>query len=84
MLYYLIVINFISFFAFGVDKKLAISHKFRISEACLLFLSLIGGALGGEVGMYFFHHKTKKLKFKILIPLFFIIWIIIFGGFIWK
>lgn len=77
MIYYLIFINIVSFIAFGIDKKLAIKNMFRISESCLLFLSLIGGALGGLVGMYFFHHKTKKTKFKTFIPICLIIWIII-------
>ena len=75
MFYYLIFLNIIFFISFGIDKKLAEKHMFRISEACLLFLSLIGGCFGGLIGMYFFHHKTKKTKFKFLIPLFVIIWI---------
>lgn len=77
MIYYLVIINIISYIAFGVDKRLAESNGYRISEKCLLFLSLIGGCFGGMVGMYCFHHKTKKDKFKILIPLFVIIWIFV-------
>lgn len=33
------------------------------------YLPYCGGSLGGLMGMYVFHHKTKKLKFKIGFPL---------------
>ena len=39
-------------------------------------LSLLGGCFGTLLGMYLFHHKTKKLKFK-LIPVICIIWILV-------
>ena len=58
---------------FYIDKKRAIRHKYRISEFILLFVSFIGGSLFGILSMKIFHHKNKKLKFRILIPIFFII-----------
>ena len=66
---YLFSINTISFILMGIDKYCAIKNKWRISEATLLTLSLVGGALGSLLGMMLFHHKTKKLKFQILIPI---------------
>ncbi len=64
------VMSIVTFFAFGIDKLMAIKGSYRISEKTLLSLSFILGALGGVVGMYFFHHKTRKAKFYILVPLF--------------
>lgn len=77
MLIYLSIVNFIAFILCFIDKQLAIKHKRRISEKTLLFFSLIGGCFMFYVGMYLFHHKTKHIKFKILVPLFILIWIYI-------
>lgn len=74
---YLIIINIIEFIIMDLDKLLAIKHKYRIPEFTLLFISAIGGSIGAIIGMNLFHHKTKKLKFRILFPLFLILHIII-------
>lgn len=71
---YLISINFISFLLIYIDKKKAIHHKWRIAEDILLFLSVLGGCFGMMVSMYLFHHKTKKLKFK-LVPIICLVWV---------
>lgn len=72
---YLIIINVIAFILCALDKFLAIHNKRRIKEFTLLLGSVLGGALGFLISMYLFHHKTKKRKFQILIPLFIILWI---------
>ena len=69
LILYVVIINIVTFFLFGIDKRRAIKNKWRISEAMLLIFSLIGGCVGGILGMSIFHHKTKKMKFKILMPL---------------
>ena len=79
---YLVIINIIEFIIMGIDKFLAIKHKYRIPEFTLLFLSLIGGSIGAVLGMLIFRHKTKKLKFKILFPLFLLIHIYILVNYI--
>ena len=61
---YLILVNIIAFAAFGIDKRKAVKHKYRISEATLLGLALIGGSAGALAGMYLFHHKTRKPLFR--------------------
>ena len=76
-MYYLISINIISFILIFIDKRKAINNKYRIKERTLLFISLLGGCFGTIISMYLFHHKTKKLKFK-LVHLFCIIYIILF------
>ena len=63
---YLISVNIIGFVLMFIDKKKAIYHKWRISEAMLLFIALIGGCYGIVIGMSLFRHKTKKLKFKLV------------------
>ena len=72
---WLIVINMIAFIAYGVDKHRAIAKKWRIPEATLIMLALIGGAPGALIGMFVFRHKTKKPKFYITVPLLAVIWI---------
>lgn len=74
---YLIIINILLFILMGIDKFNSIKKKTRIPEKVLLSLSLLGGSIGGILGMLIFHHKTKKLKFKILFPLFLLINILI-------
>lgn len=64
--YYLIIINIITFFIYGIDKYLAIKNFRRVSEFTLFFLSFIGGPLGAILGMFIFRHKTKKIKFYII------------------
>ncbi len=75
---YLIIINIISFIIMGIDKRNAIENKWRISEKALFSLALIGGVLGIYLGMYTFHHKTKKRGFNTGIPLILLIYIYIF------
>ena len=65
---YLVIINLISFFAMKIDKNLSIKHKSRISEKTLFTFACIFGAMGIYAGMYAFRHKTKHLKFTVLIP----------------
>ena len=66
---YLILVNLFTFAVYGIDKNRAKHHAWRIPENTLIFLALIGGSVGALAGMYTFHHKTRKTKFKIGIPL---------------
>lgn len=68
ILFYLILINIITFIAFGLDKQRARRNKWRISEAALLMLAVLGGSLGAEIGMYGFHHKTRHPRFFLGVP----------------
>ncbi|WP_288222255.1 DUF1294 domain-containing protein [uncultured Clostridium sp.] len=78
IIYYLLIINIISFIIIFIDKQKAIKRQWRIKESTLFLLSIIGGSLGTILGMYIFRHKTKHLKFTLGIPLIIIIQIIIF------
>ena len=66
---YLILINFITFFMYGIDKRKAIKGHWRIAENILLGMTLAGGSVGALIGMYIFHHKTRKIKFYVGVPL---------------
>ena len=79
LLYYLIVINIVTFLVYGIDKVKAKQGSWRISEATLLILAVIGGSIGALLGMKIWHHKTMHKKFKYGLPLILIIQIIIIG-----
>ena len=66
---YLIAINVVTFFLYGIDKWKAKRSKWRIPEATLLGLAVIGGSIGAWLGMKVWHHKTQHKKFKYGLPL---------------
>lgn len=70
---YYILINIISFALYALDKKKAIAGKYRIPERTLIFFAFLGGGIGSLLGMYICHHKTQKLKFRILVPLWLVV-----------
>ncbi len=76
---YLIIINIVTFFAFGLDKRKAKKDNWRTPESTLVTLMVIGGAFGGYFGMEKFRHKTQKTKFKIARVISFITLILIIG-----
>ena len=69
LLYYLIVINILTFAVYGIDKWKAKQDSWRISEATLLMLAVIGGTIGALLGMQVWRHKTMHKKFKYGLPL---------------
>lgn len=69
LLYYLIGINIVAFLVYGIDKVKARKNKWRIPEATLLMLAVIGGSIGAWLGMKVWHHKTLHKKFKYGLPL---------------
>lgn len=77
LVYYLLFINIIAFIMYGIDKAKAKADKWRIPEHTLIFLAVIGGAIGAGLGMKVFHHKTKKNKFRITVPVLLVIEIIL-------
>ena len=61
--YYLLAVNILAFVLFGVDKQKARRNKWRIPEKTLILSAVIGGSV-----MRFFHHKTRKARFAIGVP----------------
>ena len=71
IVYILICINVLTFLVYGIDKwrstsgrllptgrKKAKQGSWRISEATLLILAVLGGSIGAMLGMKIWHHKT--------------------------
>ena len=68
LLIYLAAINVIAFFLYGIDKWKARHDKWRITEACLIWIAVAGGSIGALLGMRLWHHKTLHAKFKYGLP----------------
>ena len=79
LLYHIVGVNILTFFVYGIDKWRAKKGSWRISEATLLLLAVIGGSIGAWLGMKVWHHKTMHKKFKYGIPAILIIQIILIG-----
>ncbi len=75
---YILFINIFTYTRYGSDKKRAKRKERRISEANLIRLCFLGGAIGGMVGMNVFHHKTQKKKFVITVSILFIVQLIFY------
>ena len=65
---YFIGINLIGFALMGIDKYKAKKRAFRIPEATLLIIAIIGGSIGSIIGMYAFRHKTRHRSFVYGMP----------------
>lgn len=78
----LCLLSVFTFILFGNDKRRAVKHRRRIPERTLLCFSVFGG-IGGLPGMLIFHHKTRKWKFRILVPLFAFVDAMVLAFFIW-
>ena len=69
VLIYLVFINVVTFFMYGIDKWKAKKSKMRIRETTLLGLAVLGGSIGAWLGMKVWHHKTQHKKFCYGVPL---------------
>ena len=74
---YFIIVNLLGFALMGIDKRKAIKGAFRIPEATLFMVAIIGGSIGSILGMYTFRHKTRHLKFVYGLPAILIIQLIL-------
>lgn len=68
LLEYLIAVNLIGFVLMGIDKYKAKKRAFRIPEATLFIVAIIGGSIGSIIGMYAFRHKTRHWYFVYGMP----------------
>lgn len=80
-LVYLTGVNLAAFFLYGLDKYRARRLQWRIPEHTLLLLAFLGGCVGAAAGMALFHHKTRKTRFRVCIPLAIVLWMGIAGLF---
>ena len=68
-LLYLVAVNLVTFFIYGIDKFKSKRAKWRVPEATLLGLAAVGGSIGAWLGMKLWHHKTLHKKFRYGVPL---------------
>ena len=74
---YIILINFVGFVLYALDKaKSKRKGSRRIPERVLLWVARLGGGVGCWLGMMLFRHKTKHVRFKVLVPLWTVLWIV--------
>ena len=71
------ILNIAGFIVMGMDKRRAIKHAFRIPEATLFTIAIIGGSVGSILGMYVFRHKTRHASFVYGMPAILILQIIL-------
>lgn len=71
---YLLIINILAFVLYGIDKRKARREEYRIPESTLLWMARLGGGVGSWLGIKAFHHKTKHVRFRIVVPLWTILW----------
>ena len=64
----LAAVNVAAFAAMGIDKARAKAGAWRIPEATLFLLAVLGGSVGGILGMQLFHHKTTHKTFTVGFP----------------
>ena len=78
LLGYFIIMNLIGFALMGIDKYRAKKRSFRIPEATLFIVAIIGGSIGSIIGMYAFRHKTRHWYFVYGMPFILLLQIIVF------
>lgn len=69
VIWFLIIINIVTFSLFVIDKQRSIKRKRRIRNATLLTCSFLGGSLGGLLAMLLYRHKTRKWYYVIGLPM---------------
>ena len=69
----MLAMSVITFFFYYADKKKAKAGAWRIRESTLILLSFLGGSTGAMLGMFVLRHKTKHVKFLVLVPLSFLL-----------
>ena len=82
---WLLIINVAAFLAYGLDKllaKLKARHEKvpRLPERNLLLLAIVGGGIGAWLGMEVFRHKTQHRSFRVIVPLFTFLCLVIVTG----
>ena len=73
LIWYLLVVNVLTFVVYGIDKWKARRGRWRVPEATLLVLAGAGGSVGAWVAMQLFRHKTQKKKFRYGVPAIFVL-----------
>lgn len=73
---YLVIMSLIGFSVMGIDKQKAMKRAWRVPERTLILIAFLGGGIGSFLGMYAFRHKTKHIKFVLLLPMAAVLYIV--------
>lgn len=68
IVFYLVILNVLTFLLYGIDKWKAKRSRWRIPESALLGMAAVGGSVGAWLGMRVWHHKTQHKKFRYGVP----------------
>ena len=77
LIIYFVIMNIVGFAIMGIDKRKAIKRAFRIPEATLFIVALIGGSVGSILGMQVFRHKTRHWYFAFGMPAILVVQIVL-------
>jgi uncharacterized membrane protein YsdA (DUF1294 family) len=75
-----LVMSFVAFVFYGLDKRRARTDGRRVPETTLQLLALVGGWPGALLGQRVFRHKTQKLGFRIVFWLCVVLHLAAVGG----
>ncbi|MFZ5643847.1 MAG: DUF1294 domain-containing protein [Bacillota bacterium] len=75
---YILAINLIGFLLMGLDKSRARAGNWRVPEKRFIIIAIMGGSAGVILGLRLFRHKTRHLKFTIIIPMILVLQVFIF------
>jgi len=64
---YLALVNLACFVTFGLDKHRSRRGQWRTSERTLLALAMVGASPAAVLAMWWFRHKTRKLRFQLAV-----------------
>ena len=76
LLIYVALVNLLGLYAMYNDKLRAKKRAFRVPEATLFAIAIIGGSIGCIIGMYLFRHKTRHWYFVYGMPLILILQVV--------
>ena len=63
-----------AFAMYGIDKRQARAGRWRIPEAVLHALALVGGVVGAWIGRAVFRHKTREPVFLVVLVIASALW----------
>lgn len=76
--------NVYVFLLYAVDKHKARRERWRIPESAMLTTAFLCGGIGALIAMQLVHHKTRNRKFRILVPMAFVLTIAVVLYLLWR